>query len=270
MTRAWRRYFETFSPPTDPDFWPFCYFPEFICMGGWEEFIPTIVIDYPSRSASSYDYSGYNFYEVTTEFQANTYGFSKHFFCIIGTHRLSCGQCHHRLLNSASQSWSPQSSQESLFDLHKFERYLFLDRGPHVLPKKNQARCRRYFQIQHNKNRYFKWILKCILCEILRGVDLKFFRDLRRNISCRVWTFLNGFHLAFHHDSTPPLNILRTNFSEKDHFWRRRRTVCDIVRRFEPEEILPKTRTTPFGIHTNNASCDILVAKLLSFRLSKS
>ena len=39
---------------------------EFICIGGWEEFTPTIVIDYPIHSASSYnDYSGYNFYEVS-------------------------------------------------------------------------------------------------------------------------------------------------------------------------------------------------------------
>lgn len=34
---------------------------EFICIGGWEEFTPTIVIDYPR--STSYDY-GYNFYEV--------------------------------------------------------------------------------------------------------------------------------------------------------------------------------------------------------------
>ena len=41
-------------------------FSEFICIGGWEEFTPTIVIDYPIHSASSYnDYSGYNFYEVS-------------------------------------------------------------------------------------------------------------------------------------------------------------------------------------------------------------
>jgi len=42
---------------------------EFICIGGWEEFTPTIVIDYPIHSASSYnDYSGYNFYEEHIDF----------------------------------------------------------------------------------------------------------------------------------------------------------------------------------------------------------
>ena len=39
-------------------------FPEFLCIGGWEEFTPTIVIDYPYGASTYHDYSGYNFYEV--------------------------------------------------------------------------------------------------------------------------------------------------------------------------------------------------------------
>ena len=51
--------------PSDAQKYILFLFSEFICIGGWEEFTPTIVIDYPIHSASSYnDYSGYNFYEV--------------------------------------------------------------------------------------------------------------------------------------------------------------------------------------------------------------
>ena len=46
----------------------FLIFSEFICIGGWEEFTPTIVIDYPIHGASSYnDYSGYNLYAVSSK-----------------------------------------------------------------------------------------------------------------------------------------------------------------------------------------------------------
>jgi len=41
---------------------------EFLCIGGWEEFTPTIVIDYPYGASTYHDYSGYNFYEEHLDF----------------------------------------------------------------------------------------------------------------------------------------------------------------------------------------------------------
>lgn len=56
------------------------------------------------------------------------------FFFLLGTHRFSSCECNHRLLDSSSQGSSPQSTQESLFNLHKPKWYLFLDSRSNFLP----------------------------------------------------------------------------------------------------------------------------------------